>query len=104
MACAWLVLVVTVAAQPPKTSPGRPAGLVVGMRGRVELDRGGAKAPAAEGGLLRPGDRLTAAEKGELTVLLLGDGRRVRLKPGRAAALGEKGFEPADAVEEVAGP
>ena len=87
-----------------QADPKVPAALVVGLQGPAAVERSGSKSAAAEGGLLLPGDKVTAGEKGGLTVVLLSDGRRLRLKPGKSAAVGEKGFDPAEAGEEVDGP
>lgn len=97
----FLVLLAAVAADP---DPKVPVAVIGDVRGQVRVERPGSKAAAAAGGLLLAGDRVAAGEKDGLTVVLLSDGRRLRLKPGKSAAVGEKGFDPADAAEEVEGP
>jgi hypothetical protein len=85
-------------------APKVPVALVAGLPPPFTLERAGAKLTVGEGGLLLPGDRVSAGPKGGITVVLLSDGRRVRLKPDRAATITEKGFDPADAGEVVDGP
>jgi hypothetical protein len=84
--------------------PKVPVALVATAKGPVSVERGKVKLHSPEGGSLLPGDRLTAGEKGELVIVLLTDGRWLRVKPGKVGAVGAKGVEPADAAEVVDGP
>jgi hypothetical protein len=96
------LLLTTVLAAPGDA--GVPVALVAGGGEKATLERGKKKSAPEEGNLLLPGDRLTAGPGGGPTLVLLADGRRMRLKPGKAAAVGPGGLEPADAAEEVEGP
>jgi hypothetical protein len=84
--------------------PKVPVALVSTARGPLSVARGKDALKSSEGSLLLIGDKLSAGEKCELVVVLLTDGRRLRIKPGQSVTVGEKGVEPAGAAEEVDGP
>jgi hypothetical protein len=84
----------------PAADPAPPVAMVLTTKGDVSL-AGGQDKPRRLGAadLLRPGDRLEAAEGGEAVLLFLADGHREHLKPGGKASVEAKGCTPAEAVE-----
>jgi tetratricopeptide (TPR) repeat protein len=80
--------------------PSGPVAMVLTTKGKVSFGSGQDK-PHRVGAadLLRPGDRLEAADAGEAVLLFLADRHRERLKPGVRASISKKGCTPADAVE-----
>lgn len=96
----WILAVLA-----PAIDVGVPIALVASADKEATLQRGKAKLSPHEGDVLLPGDKLIAGPKGGPTLVLLADGRRLRLKPSKEVSLGAKGLEPADAAaEELAGP
>jgi hypothetical protein len=84
----------------PAADSAPPVAMVLTVKEDVSVTSGQDK-PRRLGAadLLRPGDRLEAAEAGEAILLFLADGHRERLKPGAKASVADKGCTPAEAVE-----
>jgi hypothetical protein len=93
-----LLLLLSVLAADPE-APRHPVAMVLEVEGRATLRRGEAPArPLREADLLRPGDRVEAAEGARLSVVLLADGHGETVQPGRTVTVGPDGCAPADAV------
>jgi hypothetical protein len=79
--------------------------MVLTVKGDAWLERGEEKPRSMWAMLLlRPGDRVRVPAGGEVTLVLLGDGRQQRIKSGATATVAAKGCEPANAVETVKAP
>jgi formylglycine-generating enzyme required for sulfatase activity len=78
---------------------GTPAGLLLEVRGAVELrPRKGAAKKAVPNVLLFPGDRLSLSAHAHARLVVLSDLHQEWLAPGREATVGRKGCVPAEAV------
>jgi hypothetical protein len=98
-------LILSAVLLPMQLPPGEPVAMVLTARGAVTLQRD--KEPVRRCGpmaLLWPGDRVQAPEGGELSLVLLQDGRRERIKSNSTATIAAKGCTPAEAVEPLSAP
>jgi hypothetical protein len=78
--------------------------MVLTVRGTVLLNRAGER-PGQIGMMdfLRDGDGVTVGKAGEALLIILADGHRERLQPGRRVAVRTKGCSPAAAVVRLPG-
>jgi formylglycine-generating enzyme required for sulfatase activity len=82
-----------------KITENAPLAMILEAGGRVHLEpAGGAGQRPVPQALLYAGDRLRLGDDGRVRRVVLSDLHQERLRPGREAAVGRKGCEPADAV------
>jgi formylglycine-generating enzyme required for sulfatase activity len=78
-----------------------PLGMILEVRGPVELQSGaGVRKAAVPQALVYLDDRLTLSADGQVQLVFLSDLHKERLRPGRAATIDPRGCQPADAVLE----
>jgi hypothetical protein len=101
MTCLLYLALLSVGGDPPPA----PAAMVLTVKGDARLERGEEKPQSVWAMLLlRTGDRVRVPGGGEVTLVLLGDGRQQRIKAGATVKVAAKGCEPVTAVERVKGP
>jgi hypothetical protein len=103
----WLLLsLLLTTLQPGATAAeAEPAAMVLTCKGLVTLEHGGAPAKKlAVMMMLRAGDRLRAADQGEVLLMFFADGHRERVRPGSQVTVASTGSNPAEVVSRVVGP